>query len=142
MKLHLEIVTPTGVAYKDDVDEITVPTQNGYIGILPHHIPLLTQVTSGELSVKIGSSSQLLAITGGFLEVENNKVTILADYAVRSEDVEVAKAEAAKKRAEQLLQEKQSQKDFALIEGELRKSLLELKVAQRRKRTHPLPPSS
>lgn len=138
MKLHLEIVTPTGVAYKDDVDEITVPTQNGYIGILPHHIPLLTQVTSGELRVKKGSSSQFLAITGGFLEVANNKVTILADYAVRSEDVEVAKAESAKKRAEQLLKEKLSERDFVKVEAELRRSLLELKVAKRRRSTLPL----
>lgn len=139
MKLHVEIVSPIGIVYKDDVDEITVPTQSGYIGILPHHVPLLTQVTSGELSVKKGSSSQLLAITGGFLEVANNKVTILADYAVRSEDVEVAKAESAKKRAEQLLKEKLSERDFVQVEGELRRSLLELKVAKRRRST--LPPT-
>lgn len=142
MKLHLDIITPTKTIFSEDIDEVIAPTTTGYIGILPHHIPLLSEIAEGELTVKKGTTTQNIAITGGFLEVANNKVTILADYAVRSEDVEIEKAESAKRRAEQLLKEKLSERDFAQVEGELRRSLLELKVSKRRKRTQPLSPSS
>ncbi|MCL5970751.1 MAG: ATP synthase F1 subunit epsilon [Patescibacteria group bacterium] len=142
MTLHLEIITPVKIVYKDDVDEVVVPTVKGEIAILPHHVALLTQVTSGELIVKKNGKEQYLAITGGFLEINNNNVSILADYAVRSEDIEVAKAEEAQKRAEKAMQEKVSEKDFAIAEGELRKSLTELKVAVKRRTRTSLPPRS
>lgn len=134
MKLLIEIVTPEKIVFKEeDAEEVLIPTPNGQIGILPHHLPLLTQVTSGELVVKKGKATQFLAITSGFAEIANNKITILADYAVRSEEIEIAKAQEAKKRAEQLLNEKISAKDFAIAEADLRRSILELKVAQRRR---------
>lgn len=137
--LHLEVITPEKIIYKDDIDEVLVPTSKGQIGILPDHINLLTQVTSGEIHIKKGGKDQFLAVTGGFLEVSQNKITILADYAVRSEDIEVARAQEAKKRAEKLMEEKTSEKDFARIEADLQKSLLELKVAERRKhRANPM----
>lgn len=134
MKLLIEIVTPEKIVFKEEnAEEVLIPTPNGQIGILPHHLPLLTQVTSGELVVKKGKTTQFLAITSGFAEIANNKITILADYAVRSEEIEIAKAQEAKKRAEQLLNEKISAKDFAIAEADLRRSILELKVAQRRR---------
>lgn len=133
MKLYLEIITPEKVVFKDGVDEVIAPTVKGQISILPNHIGLLTQVASGEIIVKREGREYYLAITGGFLEVVNNKVSILADYAVRSEDIEIAKVQEAQKRAKNLMEEKISKKDFAIAESQLRRSLLELKVAQRRK---------
>lgn len=135
MTLHFEIITPQKVIFQDEITEVTVPTVNGQITILPNHATLLAQLTSGELIIITNKQQQFLAVTGGFIEVDKNKVTILADYAVRSEDIEVAKAEEAKKRAEKAITEKVSEEDLALAQGELRRSLLELKVANRR-RTH------
>lgn len=137
MTLHLEIITPEKVILKEDVDEVTIPTTQGQIAVLPNHVGLLTQIKAGEIIAKKGGKEQFLAITGGFLEVSNDKVSILADYAVRSEDIEIAKAEEAKKRAEKLMQEKTGEKDFAAIETQFQRSILELKVAQRRKKEHP-----
>lgn len=143
MKLHLEIITPLKVVYKEEVDELVVPTKVGEITILPNHVSLLTKIIAGELIVKKGTILQSLAITGGFLEVSKNKVTILADYAVRSEDIETEKAEEARKRAEKLLLEKLEEKDFAKAEADLRRSLLELRVAKRRRgRMQPVPETS
>lgn len=144
MKLLLEIVTPIKIVYKEEVDGLVIPTITGEITILPNHIPLLTKITPGELIVKKGAVLHSLAITGGFLEVSKNKITVLADYAVRSEDIETAKAEEARKRAEKLLQERLEEKDFAKAEADLRRSLLELKVARKRRgsRIQPTPETS
>lgn len=135
MNLHLEIITPEKIVFKDDVDEVIAPTSNGQISILPNHIGLLTQIVPGELITKKGQNEYFLAITGGFLEVSRNKVTILADYAIRSEDIEIAKVQEAQKKATKLMEEKISENDFALAQSQIRRSILELKVAQRR-RTH------
>lgn len=134
MTFFLEIVTPEKVVFKEDVDEVVVPTTTGEIAILPNHQNLLSQVTSGELTIKKNGKDSFFAITGGFVEIDKNKVTILADYAVHSEDIEIEKAHEARKRAEKLMQEKVSEKDFALAEAEFKRSLLEIKVATRRKR--------
>lgn len=134
MNLAFEIITPEKTVFKDEVDEIVVPTVKGEIAILPNHVNLLTQVSPGELIVKKGENTYPIAITGGFLEVNNNKISILADYAIRAQDIEVARAEEARKRAEKAMQEKTTDKDFKIAQGELLKSLLELKVAGRQKR--------
>ena len=134
MNLTLEIITPEKVVYKDDVDEVVAPTINGEIAILPNHVDLLTQVSPGELIVKKGSSQQYLAITGGFLEVSDNKISILADYAIKAQDIEVARAQEAKRRAEKLMEEKTSDNDLKIAQGEMIKAILELKVATKHKR--------
>lgn len=136
MTLNLEIITPEKIIYQDTAEELIVPTSTGQITILPHHIGLLTQVSPGELIIKKNNKEVFIAILGGFLQVSENKVSILVDYAIESHDIQIAKAEEAKERAEKLLKEKQSNVDFAEIESQLRKSLLELKVAQRRKTRH------
>lgn len=141
MILHLEIITPEKIVYTEDVDEVIAPTVKGQISILPNHVGLLTQIEPGELIVKKGGKDNFIAITGGFLEVKKNNISILADYAVRSEDIEVVKAEQAQKRAQKVMAEKASEKDFAIAQSELRRSLIELKVAQRRKHHTPLGPS-
>lgn len=131
MKLSLHILTPESEVLKEEVDEITVPTITGEIGILPNHVALLTQVMPGELRIKNNGKTSLFAIMGGYLEVINNQVNILGDYAIRAEDIEIAKAEEAKKRAESRMKEKVSEEDFAEIQGELRRAILQLKVAHK-----------
>ncbi|MBI3093218.1 MAG: ATP synthase F1 subunit epsilon [Candidatus Levybacteria bacterium] len=135
----LEIVTPEKIVLSEEIDQLTAPTTTGEITVLPKHVGLLTKIISGELTIKKGAKTEFFAITGGFLEVEKDKITILADYAVRSEEIEVAKAIEAQKQAEKLMKdakEKASEKDFALAESELRRAILELKVAHRRRKTH------
>jgi len=134
MNLILSIITPENVVFKDEVDEIIVPTVNGEIAILPNHINLLTQINPGELIVKKGSSNQSLAITGGFLEVNNNQVSIVANYAVKAQNIEVAKAQEAKRRAEKIMSEKATDNELKIAQGELIKAILELKVATKHKR--------
>ena len=128
MNLLLEIITPEKTIFKEDVDEVIVPTTNGEITILRNHVNLLTTIAPGALIAKKGSDTHPIAITGGFIEVNNNKINILADYAIRAQDIEIAQAEEAKKRAEKIMQEKTSDNDFRIAQGELLKSLLELQI--------------
>jgi F-type H+-transporting ATPase subunit epsilon len=131
MKLLLEIITPTKVVLSEEVDEVTLPTVNGEISILPNHIDLLTKIKPGEMTIHRNGKIELFAITGGFLEISSNHVNILADHAIHADDIEIAKAEQAKERAEKAMKEKGNEKDFAIANAELIKSLLELKVARR-----------
>ena len=133
MKLTVDILTPESQVFSGEADEILVPSVNGQIGILPGHISLLTQILPGEIEIKTKGKTQYIAIMGGYLEVNKNHVNILGDYAVRAEDIEIAKAEQAKTKAEKLKKEKVSEQDMAEIEANLRKSLLELKVAKRKR---------
>lgn len=130
----LQIITPEQKVFDDDVDEVSVPTVNGQIGILPHHVNLLSQVTAGELFITKAGKRTPYAVTGGFLEVANNTATILADYATAAENISIAKAEEAKKRAEHLMTESATEKDVRIAEFELRKALLELEVGLKHKR--------
>ncbi len=135
--MQLEIITPEKIVVQQEIDEVLVPTSEGQIAILPHHVNLVTKVQQGELIIKYKSQEQYLAVTAGFLEVANNKITILSDYAVRAEDIETEKVLAAQKKAEEILKnskEHGSDRDFALAENELRRSILQLDVAGRRRR--------
>ena len=134
MNLLLQIITPEKIVYSDEIDEIVVPAIDGEIAILPNHINLLTQIVPGELIVKKGISTQLIAITGGFLEINNNEINILADYAIKAQDVEAARAMEAKKRAEKIMSEKSTEKDFKIAQGELIKAILELRISTKYKR--------
>lgn len=132
--LRLDIITPERIVYSDEIDSVVVPGVEGELGILPNHTALFTQIKPGEVKIKKGKEEIFLGVTGGFLDVApGSKVSVLADYAVRSEEVEVARAEQAKKRAEQMMKEKKSEQDFVFAEVELRKAILELKVARRRR---------
>jgi F-type H+-transporting ATPase subunit epsilon len=133
MKLVLEIITPLKIVLSEEVDEVTLPTVDGEISILPNHVNLLTKVVPGEMVVKKGVHSDLFAVTGGFLEIANNHVNILADYAIPAEDIEIAKVEEAKERAQKAMKEKLNEEDFRVANAELAKSLLQLKVARKRK---------
>ncbi|MBA4138155.1 MAG: ATP synthase F1 subunit epsilon [Opitutus sp.] len=101
MSLTLEIVTPEAKVYSDTIDSVVIPTVEGEIGILPGHIPLLTQVAQGELRVSKGAETQFLAISGGFAQIEGDSVRVLAENAITEEKIDENAVEAAMKRAEQ-----------------------------------------
>ena len=133
MKLFLDIITPTKVILSEEVDEVTVPTIEGEISILPNHVNLFTKVNPGEMIIRKGSKSDLFAVTGGFLEITNNHINLLADYAIHADDIEIAKVEEAKERAQKAMKDKLTEEDFRVANAELAKSLLQLKVARKRK---------
>lgn len=140
MSINLQIITPEKIVYKNEVDTITAPTKEGQITILPKHVGLLTQIIPGELIVRKGSLTQSLAITGGFMEVSKNGVNILADYAIRAEDIEVLKAEEAQRKAKKAMDEKVSERDFTTAQSEMIKAITELRVATKYKK-HPRKPT-
>ncbi len=134
--MHLTVVTPEKNIFEGHITSLTAPTASGEITILPEHINILTQLVPGELILHTEKKPVYLAITGGFLEMNKDTITILADYAVSSESIAVEKAMAAQKRAEELkkkMGENISQQDMAIAAGELRRSLMELHVATRRR---------
>jgi F-type H+-transporting ATPase subunit epsilon len=102
-KLTLEIVTSDRSLVREDVDEVELPGSEGYFGVLPGHTPLLSMLKVGELWYRVGQEKRYLAIAGGFVEVLPDRVTVLADIGERAEDIDVARAEAAKRRAEERL---------------------------------------
>jgi F-type H+-transporting ATPase subunit epsilon len=136
--LRLDIVTAERAVYSEDVDMVIAPGVEGELGILPHHAPLMTMLQAGELRVKRGGEEELLAISGGFLEVRPDRVVVLADAAERAEEIDVARAEEAKRRAQERLADRHAAGlDAAQAEAALRRSLARLKVAEivrRRKR--------
>jgi len=135
--MELEIVTPEKIIFQGEVDELYINTADGEIGVLPHHINLFTKVVPGELKLKISGKEEYMAITSGFLEVKDNKVTLLADYAVHAEDIEIEKAMEARARAEEILKRKESritEQEFAAAEAAFKQAVAELKVASHRKK--------
>ena len=130
----LAILSPLGEVFSDQVDEVSLPTDNGEIAILPHHIPLFSKLAEGTLTVKKGGKETVIALVGGFLQVDADKVTILSDYAIKAENIQIARALEAKKRAQDFISNKQSTADLMMAEKELQKSLLELKVADKLKK--------
>lgn len=131
---HLEIISPEGVSYDDNVEEVLLPTTTGQIAILPNHAPLFTKLSEGEATIIKDKKEIEIAIFGGFVEVTKQKVTVLSDFAVRADSIEIGKVEAAKKRAEEILDGKIANEDFAMAEKELQKALFSLKVADKMRR--------
>ena len=132
--MQLDIVTPEKTLYSGEVNEIVANTADGEVGILPHHINLITKLIPGELIIKANKKQEFIGITDGFLQVNDNHVTVLADYAVHARDIDVEQAIAAQKRAEKILKEKRegiSEQDFAVAQADLRRAIMELKVARR-----------
>jgi F-type H+-transporting ATPase subunit epsilon len=130
MPFHLEIVTAERVVLSDEVDQVNAPTKDGRVGILPRHAPLLTILDVGELDIIKGDTRIPFAVSGGFMEVLPNRVTILADTAERADEIDEARAEEARRRAEERLAQRKSDQEMALAEAELRRALIRLKVAQ------------
>jgi len=134
-KLNFEITTPEGIVFSDQIDEIVLPTPQGEIGILPNHIPLVSLLSAGEVRIKKGEEITYLAVSGGFIEIRPDKVVVLADTAERAEDIDEAKAEEARKKAQVLLKEKRADaRDFTALSAKIEKELTRLKVVKRRRR--------
>ena len=133
-RIKLDIVTAERTVLSDEVDVIVAPGVEGQLGILPHHAPLMTMLQPGELVVRKGGEEISLAITGGFLEVRPDRVIVLADAAERAEEIDVDRAEAAKRRAQERLAHRTPEVDVARAETALRRSLARLEVVERRKR--------
>ena len=135
--VKLDVVTAERVVFSEDVDVIVAPGIDGQLGILPHHAPLMTMLEPGELRIRKGGEEFSLAVSGGFLEVRPDRVIVLADTAERAEEIDAARAEEAKRRAEEQLSLQLPQVDAARIEASLRRSMVRLKVAEKRRRRRP-----
>jgi F-type H+-transporting ATPase subunit epsilon len=127
--LQLEIVTPDQSLVREDVDEVQLPGAEGYLGVLPGHTPLLATLAVGELWYRIGQEKHFLAIASGFGEVLPDRVTVLAQIAERAEDIDISRAEAARKRAEERLASKVIDIDSERARIALLKSLIRVQVA-------------
>ena len=142
--MRCEVVTAERMVFQDDVEMVIAPGVEGQLGILPHHAPLMTALTYGELILRrAGQEDEFVAIGGGFMEVGPDHVIILADSAERAEEIDLARAEEAQRRAEGTMAQKHREDvDFARAEAALRRSIIRLKVARRKRRydgRHPGP---
>ncbi|MBS3907753.1 MAG: F0F1 ATP synthase subunit epsilon [Syntrophaceae bacterium] len=133
----LEIVTAERMIFSDDVSAVIAWGVEGQLGILPHHAPLMTMLQPGDLMIRKGREEEYLVISGGFLEVRPDKVIILADACERVDEIDVARAEEAKKRAQETMKAAPLTADAAVAEATLRRSLARLKAAEKRRRKPP-----
>ncbi|MFO8102117.1 MAG: F0F1 ATP synthase subunit epsilon [Dehalococcoidia bacterium] len=132
-KLVLEIVTGERLVHSDEVDLVVAPGIDGEMAILPNHAPLMTMLKPGELIIRKEGEDSSIFVSGGFFELMNNKITVLADSAERAEEIDIVRAEEARRRAEERMEERAGTNiDAARAEAALRRSLMRLKVAGRR----------
>ncbi len=130
-QLNLKIVTPEKLVLEEQVSEVLVPTSEGELGILPFHANLMAKVTPGELKIKKGEKLDHFAVGEGFLQMTDNTLTIMADLAAHESDIDEKAVEDARKRAEQALEQKLSDEEYAETLAILEKSLAQLKVKRR-----------
>lgn len=136
MPLVLDIVTVERQVLSAEVDMVTAPGVEGELGILPRHAPLITALAEGELRIKQGADERIFAIGGGYLEVLDDRITVLADSAEYAEEIDIARAEEARERAARLLAVGPTDPvSRQVIEGALRRSAVRLKVARKRRRS-------
>ena len=129
--LKLEIVTPEAKIYSEDVEMVTLPGTEGELGIYPMHVPLMTQVAAGEVIVHKNGQDFFLAIGEGFVEITGGRVAILTDMAIKADDIDEARVDEARKRAESRLAEKLTDEETASVTASLAHSLAQLKVKRR-----------
>ncbi|MBP6507052.1 MAG: ATP synthase F1 subunit epsilon [Opitutaceae bacterium] len=135
MALTLEIVTPEARVYSDTVDTVVIPTVDGEIGVLPGHIPLLTQVEHGELRVSKGAQTLYLAVGGGFAQIDGSKISVLAERAISEEQIDENAVEAALKRAEQAIKDAKDMdpNEFEHLQNMVRFAGTQLALKRRRR---------
>jgi F-type H+-transporting ATPase subunit epsilon len=132
--LRLEIVTPDAVVYSEDVEMVTLQGVEGQMGVYPQHIRLMTQLVPGEMIVRRNGNEDFLAVGEGLVEITNDRVSILTDMAVRAENIDEAKAEEARQRAEARLRNQASSQDIASVNAALARSLAQLSVKRHHRR--------
>ena len=138
MPLHLEIVTPEKLAYQDEVDSVQLPGSEGELGVLPHHAPLITTLGAGELRLRKGADEESFAIVGGFLQVLPDKVVVMAETADMASEIDLEKAQEARRNAEQMLEGGYVEgTDLAAARAALQAALIRIRVAERRHREGP-----
>jgi F-type H+-transporting ATPase subunit epsilon len=133
-KLHVDIVTVEGRRYRGDADFVVAPGSEGELGVLPRHVPLLTGLKPGTVKVRNDGEELFFFVSGGFLDVRPDQVTVLADAAERAEDIDEARAEEARRRAESLLQQKLSDADQAAAAAAMARAEARLRLAELRRR--------
>ena len=132
--IKLEIVTPEAKTYSDDVDMVTLTGTEGEMGILPQHMPLMTQLVAGEIIAKKGMETIFLAVGDGFVQVTGDKVSILTDMAIKADDIDEAKAEEARQKAEARLAQKITDEETVSVQAQLMHALTQLNVKRRHSR--------
>jgi F-type H+-transporting ATPase subunit epsilon len=130
-QLQLKVVTPEKQILDEMVDQVNVTTTEGELGILPHHASLMSKIVPGELKIKKGSKIEYFATGDGFMQIDNNILTVMTDMANAAEDIDEKAVEAAKKRAEEALSQKLSGEEYALTLANLEKALAQLRVKRR-----------
>jgi F-type H+-transporting ATPase subunit epsilon len=141
--IQLEVVSAERLVFSGEVEKVVAPGAQGQIGVLPHHAPLMTLLDPGELMVTQDGSEICIAVTGGFMEVRPDHIIVLADAAERADEIDIDRAEEAKRRAEERLRGGVAEVDLAQAEVALKRSLMRLRAAQRmgtRRRTRPVEP--
>jgi len=128
--LHVEVVTAERELYSGEADMVSAPGSEGRLGILPRHAALLTTLMPGELAIKLDGAEEPIFVSGGFLEVSGNIVTVLADTAEYAEEIDQARAEAARRRAQERLEQAESDVDRAELLGALERAMSRLRVAE------------
>ncbi len=143
--LHVRVVTADRELYDGEADSVNAPGSEGRLGILPRHAALLTTLAVGELVIKNGADEEPIFVSGGFLEVSNNTVTVLADTAENAEEIDQARAEEARRRAQERLAQAQSNVERAELQGALERAVARLRLVEtagRRRRPRPqMPPT-
>ena len=129
--IKLEIVTPEAKTFSDDVDMVTLTGTEGEMGILPLHMPLMTQLVAGEIVARKGTEDIYLAVGDGFVQVTGDRVAVLTDMAILAENIDEAKAEEARRNAESRLSQHLSEEEAAVVNASLAHSLAQLKVKRR-----------
>jgi F-type H+-transporting ATPase subunit epsilon len=138
MTIHLEIVTPERLAYSDEVDAVVLPGSEGELGVLPHHAPLVSTLGVGELRIRKGGAEESFAIVGGFLQVRPDKVVVMAETADMASEIDLEKAQEARREAERALETGYSEgADLSAARAALQQALLRIRVAERRHREGP-----
>lgn len=137
VKFLLEIITPQRRAFAEEVESIVVPTSRGVIGVLAHHEPLFSALAEGEIKISTGSKEYFLAIGGGFMEISNDKVSILVSRAVHADELNETEIKHAQQAAKEVIARKATGEELSQAQAILRRSLTELKVVRRhRQRTN------
>ena len=137
--MQFEMVTAERLLFSGEVDSLVAPGTAGELGILPHHAPLLTTLRPGELRIMQGGQERAMAVTGGFLEVLDNRVTVLADAAEEADEIVLERAEEAIHRAEERIANRESDMDLERALAALRRAQVRVAVARRRRSRGPAP---